>query len=127
MTKLSERVERLEGPDREIDCLIGVAVGWFVTEPNKGWPDRMDYIDIRGGTKSYPGGGFDQLVSRYTASLDAAMSLVPEGYSWILYSDGSCEVGPTPIAGSMMDAEFTVDAETPAIALCAAALKSRGL
>lgn len=73
--KLSERVERLEGPDREIDCLIGVAVGWFVTEPNKGWPDRMDYIDIRGGTKSYPGGGFDQLVPKFSASLDAAMSL----------------------------------------------------
>lgn len=80
--KLSERVERLEGADREIDRLIGVAVGWFVTEPNKGWPDRMDYIDIRGGTKSYPGGGFDQLVPKFSASLDAAMSLVPEGCSW---------------------------------------------
>lgn len=103
MTKLSERVERLEGPDREIDRAIAeaIGIGWYYSQGNPEF--------------------------RYTASLDAAMSLVPEGYSWILYSDGSCEVGPTPIAGSMMDAEFTADAATPAIALCAAALKSRGL
>lgn len=115
--KLSERVEQLEGPDREIDRAIKQAF-------DHDWDYSTDwnYWDaLKRETVSRP------VAKPYTASLDAAMSLVPEGYSWILYSDGSCEVGPTPIAGSMMDAEFTADAATPAIALCAATLKARGL
>lgn len=73
MTDLIKRLEALEAPCRECDCLIGVALGWFVTEPNKGWPDQLDYIDVRDGYRSRPGGGFDQLVPRFTASIDTAI------------------------------------------------------
>lgn len=68
---LINQIEAASGPSRELDCAIGVAVGWFETAPNKGWPDQLDYIDIRGEFRSYPGHGFDQLVPRFTASIDA--------------------------------------------------------
>ena len=74
---LAERVEALDGPDREVDCAIGVAIGLFRTEPNRGWPGQIDYIQIREEGDLYPGHGFDQLVPKYSASLDAAMSLLP--------------------------------------------------
>jgi hypothetical protein len=61
----------------------------------------------------------------YTASLDAAMTLVPEGakaatVNWCPYGSGVAEVylgNPGPMFGT--------EAATPAIALCAAALRAR--
>ena len=79
MSNLIKRLGALNAPCRESDCLIGIALGWFVTEPNKGWPDRFDYIDVRGGYRSYPGGGFDQLVPEFTDSLDVALRLPSKG------------------------------------------------
>ena len=63
---------------------------------------------------------------RYTASLDAAMTLVPEGEGFeLLTMHGK----PTAFvsAGAAIDwcDGNTVEAATPALALCAAALKAR--
>jgi len=72
---LIEKLEKLEGPDREADCQIGVAVDGFVTEerPYKG----VIYCRLDpDGTFTCPGQGADMLVPRYTASLDAAVALV---------------------------------------------------
>src|SRR5688572_19992568 len=81
LLKLAARCEAAEGADRELDCLIGVAIGRFFTQPNKGWPERLDYCERReDGGEVHPGHGFDQLVPRFTASLDAAMTLLPEGW-----------------------------------------------
>lgn len=57
MTNLSERVMALSGPDREVDAEI-----WRIIHP----------------TSQY------RLAPSYTASIDAAMTLVPEG--WVLNS-----------------------------------------
>jgi len=62
-------------------------------------------------------------IKPYTASLDAAMMLVPEGWSWTVDAVGraSCfapnEPKPWPRTGGL--------ATTPALALCAAALRAR--
>jgi hypothetical protein len=121
MSDLIKRLEALEAPCREYDCLIGVAVGWFVTEPNKGWPDRLDYIDVRNECWYYPGGGFDQLVPRFTVSIDAAMTLVPEVLRrqvYTGYADGV--IAWAGIAGS--DKKYAK--ELP-IAICIAALRAQ--
>jgi len=62
LLRLAERVEGLDGPDREVDAAIWYAV---FERPRPG--DKIDK-DIIG---KWP---------RYTASMDAAMTLVPEGY-----------------------------------------------
>jgi len=117
---LLERLEALTGPCRECDALIGVALGWFKSEPNKGWPEKVDYIDIRGGQITYPGSGFDQLVPAYTASIDAAMTLVPEGCDkWAVSGRNAATVNERH---AVVQWSY---AATPAIALCIAALKVR--
>lgn len=119
LSELAERVEALDGPDREVDCLIGVAIGWFITEPNEGWPDRLDYIDIRGIWKTTA--NFAELVPQFTRSLDAAVTLVPEGWQYCITESRGCWVRecdqfPT-IHGQA--------AATPALSLTAAALRAR--
>jgi hypothetical protein len=122
---LAERVKALSEPDREVDCAIGVAAGLFRTEPNRGWPDQLDYIQIREGRDWYPGNGFDHLVPKWTASLDAAMSLVPEGCRIEI------EIWPNGRADTLLwsnsiprDPQNRTDAATPALALTAAALRT---
>ena len=107
MTNLAELIERLEkasGPDKAIDSAIAdmiVGVGRIVI----------------GGDP------------RYTASIDVALTLVPEGWSWALDRVGNeCAAVVDPTAVYISDhlsgpgASF---ATTPALALCIAALKAR--
>jgi hypothetical protein len=69
-----------------------------------------------------PGGSYCSC--NYTASLDAAMTLVPEGWSWNvanLSGLSRCEANAfAPLHGG----ETHARAETPALALTAAALRS---
>ena len=123
--QLIGRLEALEAPCRECDCLIGVALGWFITEPNKGWPDQLDYIDVRNECWYYPGGGFDQLVPRFTASLDAAMTLVPEGSDWLRKGFSEMSVVLDDPNDKMWARHIDGHHKHPAIALCIAALRAQ--
>jgi hypothetical protein len=97
---LAGRVEQLEGPDRELDEVIRHALeGW-----HKG--ARL--------TNNPP----------VTASLDAAMSLVPEGWQWKAMSDNGGKPyarlwRPEPFATTFSD-----EAATPTLALTAACLRA---
>lgn len=108
---LAERAEALSGPDREIDRAIAKAIGkgrWFIAGSDR-W--------------------------RYTASLDAAETLVPEGCGWLA---GWGQTRPDePMGGARItrNARFVGycenydeiavgEAATPALALCAAALRA---
>lgn len=137
---LAERCEKAEGPDRDIDGWIAVLID----------PDRQVIVDLEPGrfprTPIYGptrlimeqvGGkeGADYLVAAtYTASLDAAMTLVPEGW---LFSITRCPGQPAEAAlvefrerdgkhwhGSGMVDTKRVKAATPELALCAAALRA---
>lgn len=82
MTDLSELIEQVQqatGPDRELDCLIAVhCAGFFELPPRwEGDPAGYGYIDAE-GTHIHPGHGGDQLVRRYTASLDAISTLIEQ-------------------------------------------------
>lgn len=127
LNELADRCEAAEGPDRELDCLIAVhALGWL-TQPNKGWPEKTDYgyLNDEGG-ETWPGHGGDQLVRHFTASLDAAMTLVPMGLmvAAVRFSNGSgrANIHDGQDAGGQ---GIDVCAATPALALCAAALRAR--
>lgn len=120
---LSERVERLTGADRGIDGLIFKAMfperDWHEFE--NGWASRCPIDNV----------AFDTAPA-YTAIIDAAMTLVPEGCLWTVGSEpwdaprARCYL----VEGLMNMPDGygdLVSAATPALALCAAALRARGL
>lgn len=106
LLELAARCEAAEGPDRELEHAIADAVIGPVKPPYR-----------RGFCFSY------------TASVDAAMMLVPEG--WHLFSLGETRfmLGGPWLAQlddwQEIPARHHATAATPALALCAAALKAR--
>jgi hypothetical protein len=128
LTELAERCEKALVPDRELDAEIYNAAPEANRKaerlPMEKWGDRFDdgwrtmWADRE---DKYP-----EKLKRYTASLDAAMTLVPEGWLPLLDSTDAeagrhyVELFPLPekpIAKSC--------AGTLPLALCAAALKAR--
>jgi hypothetical protein len=98
-SKVQELIARLEaatGPDRDLDVAIIDAL----------FP----------GARKFP--------LEYTASIDAALTLVPEGWRWHLGNTldgrGTAMIWLNPLTGT--DEIF---AAAPAIALCIAALRAR--
>lgn len=126
---LAARVEAAEGADRELDAEISVAVhgGEIVWKTSTGTMEA--YPTRRYASTGHVGGIGAAPVPAFTASLDAAASLVPEGHEWrvetlnmrdgrggaIVCRPGSAERFP----GVTMHC-----AATPALALTAAALRA---
>lgn len=122
---LALRSEQANGPDRVIDYAIGYVLGAHAVVPD-------DHRFIMAGSR------IDKQVPAYTASLDAALSLVPEGHTvqlsdWdhqLLRDKGPWQaiVLPMGARGAMQRFTFTNrcdHAATPALALTVAALRSR--
>jgi hypothetical protein len=143
----ARRVERLTGPDREVDGCI-----WWAMLP----PDAVEHHDRSGfvreciardgsagiALQQFYDSSNPHCLARiafqqpYTASLDAAMTLVPEGWFWMagnrdrLTPRAYVENGKPAFEGisSRRNPErlwFEVTAATSALALCAAALRAR--
>lgn len=116
--ELIAALEGATGPSRELEAAIALALGW----------ERIHPCRTVGNTGAWrtPGGHLVYDFPAYTASLDAALTLVPEGWGWSadctspkpyfrlwLYENGpSCQ-------------DQDAEGATPAIALCIAALKAR--
>ena len=101
-----------------------------VSDSNAG-PIRALEIEIHDalfGRDTYNCGGDGQRgIPRYARSLDAAMSLVPEGCSWDLHSYLSGD-RPQAVVTTWPDAlgrDFANFGATPALALTAASLRAR--
>jgi hypothetical protein len=111
---LADRCEQAAGPDRELDVAIARALDWkplYRDDYSKWWPPAA-VEDSRARKRSilhHP----TQPLPAFTASLDAAVTLVPEGYGWMVMKNVA-KVGRWPKR-----------AATPALALCAAALRAR--
>lgn len=120
---LAERCEAATGPDRAIDFAI-----FRTLHPEYAGPEWKEFA---GGLRHVNDGSDIRCVppasltpSQWTASLDAALTLVPEGWDWCL-SRGTGE----PAVASMSPTDRVggpcVTGATPALALCAAALRAR--
>jgi hypothetical protein len=135
---LADRCEQATGPDRELDALIWCTLNGkkyaghneAYSAYHSGNPEtQVEFTEPPKRTRLVTGsrttGGHAKPV---TASLDSAMALIPEGYNCSLqfgltfegesYSVSSLQ-GPKPHNAA------TVKAATPALALCAAALRAR--
>lgn len=117
---LAERVEALSGPDREVDSAIVLALFPVTRVPNLGpngkdaWYDH----DLIFAEKSW----------NFTASLDAAMTLVPEGWTAIEMRSRNAMarwvVEISKLRGDNTEHLIQGHAATPALALVAAALRA---
>ncbi len=116
---LVERVEAASGPDRELDCLIENALGLAKFERDP----RVNFGDADYTRAPY---------KHYTASLDAAMTLVPEGWGFAVHT--ADDRARTARAVCWTEGNRAVRSPktsddgpiaTPALALCAAALRAR--
>ena len=112
---LLARLRAATVPDRELDEAIFLAFNpGFETR----WPDKEP------GYVWLPGVGSENSrhlrVPRFTASIDAALALVPEGWAWDVGSDNEALLWlpnrPENITGN---------GATPALALCIAAIQAR--
>ena len=115
LIELAERAEKASGPDRELDKAIWAALG------NCNHDRTGGYICLDCGKDTYG----EKSAPVFTASLDAAMTLVPEGWCFEVtcWKDGNgtaCVSQYNP-----GDQDHTGHAATPAIALVAAALRAR--
>ena len=125
MTNLSERVMSLSGPDREVDAEIAPLLRLRIV--NEGHPIGRVCYDQNSHAVPLPA---------FTGSIDAAMTLVPEGEPafsatfWRLGNDGEgadpAEFKAEILLCSMLTSKrLSATASTPALALCAAALLAR--
>lgn len=140
MSDISDLIARLEkatGPDRELDIFIGNTTRVVWNGLNQ---KEIDYligeIPNEKGWKASGARGHLEICPRFTASLDAALTLVPEGWAWAIHQYHDC-------SGPHADAVATVSRVTwgaseenffgketarhpiVAIALCISALKVR--
>ena len=97
MDDLIHRIQAASGPDRLIDFDIALLVG----------------------TKTR--NGSINIAPHFTASIDAALTLVPEGMQWSIKNQRS------PKSVAQVGAFHEGSAATPALALCAAALRAHAL
>lgn len=117
LLKLAERCEGAEGPDRDIDLEIARMRGVTVM--------RRNYEDTANEEYTH---------WRYTTSIDAALTLVPDGYGlsvqryWIARSDSpvwSTAIVTGGVPGTPRRVFEGFDTPNAALAICAAALKAR--
>jgi len=144
MVELAKRAEVLGSPDREVDLavhctLIGKAFRWSVF--GGAYPDQKEIaVEVLPERLETDPFWFQKAeiirVPAYTSSLDAAMSIVPEGWFWMagnrdrLTPRAYIENGKSAYIGigSTPNPErrwFETTAPTPALALTIAALYCR--
>lgn len=124
LMEIAARVEAATGADRELDGLIAEAIGVRIFSfTNSVLIDPFGKSDARRDVQAHS-------ALAYTGSIDAAMSLVPEGYWWKV----GHVMGPQPLTQNMSWAfvgptdsiiRMPAPSHTPALALTAAALRAR--
>lgn len=125
LEELALRCEQASGPDRGIDRDIALALSMYDNPEDLGCFKDVARAVVGGGGETWE-------PSEYTASLDAAMTLVPDG--WVVHSLGETRhmIGGLWLAllhpkhiGPPFNQGAPASAASPALALCASALRAR--
>lgn len=113
-SELIARLEAATGPSRELDKAILLALGY--SWRGMAYWSRDDSHTWEGSTN-------------FTASIDAALTLVPDGASWdVRWKSGDKNASVTfyPPGDDPDDYFHVWEAATPALAICIAALRAKG-
>lgn len=120
LSDLIARVENASGPDRRLDFDLWATI----TNPD-GFPALSEPEESRTGW-------FDTWKDRggfplYTASIDAALTLLPEGFAAAVGTMAfkNCDRKPWATYWTPQGVPHSVEAATPALAVVIAALKAR--
>jgi hypothetical protein len=116
LTDLIKRLEALEAPCRKVDMLIETLQTGNRQHPYLVGINIDDKPDA--GRRTYP-------TPRYTASIDAAMTLVPEGSDWLRKGFSEMSVVLDDPNDKMWARHIDGHHKHPAIALCIAALRAQ--
>jgi len=122
LLELAKRCEAATGPDRELDAEIARALGHKIKPQTSNYTMEMFYaIEWQA---PHPYAGMKEPCPAWTASLDAALTLVPKG--WTRSVDATApecgiKVELYPPTGGGVSSDH---AEEP-LATCAAALRAR--
>jgi hypothetical protein len=137
INKLADRVEGLTGPDREVDCRVQLVKNPTATimTHGRGWKGEHSAkytfaVDLIDDWESF---ALFIDAPRYTASLDAAMSLVPEGMHPSVSKNVRSDIWRAWVVTTTYDKfrkpiynhKDATEAATHALALTAAALRAR--
>ncbi len=133
--ELIARLQKATGPDRELDVAVYIASGEFDRE-QKSWLACRDGLHALRGpdpldpTPEENAGASKRLCPHYTASIDAALTLVPAGVelaitSLMLRPGGAVASLRTGSIINPETKEWAAHAATMPIALCIAALRAR--
>lgn len=109
LRELADWCEKAKGLDRELDVAIESALGTF----SDFTANEAEVLAV-------------DLCRKYSSSIDAAMTLVPDKYAddFLIDAHGAW-LGPNYMYFSEGEADFQGWGSTPALALCAAALRAR--
>lgn len=150
MSALPALIDRLQAAtegSRELDCHIAYAVDFQTEGTGRTWRQLVDDIGFEYAAESVTrfNSFWRQAVPHYTTSIDASLSLVPEGWGWCvgdihppteMYLESGLPwaeiwrrgLTHSRIPGMLWDGigRNGINAATPALALCIAALRARG-
>jgi hypothetical protein len=128
LVKLAAKVEAADGPDRELDAAIAAAVRYFPPGVGFVWKAGLIANSPEAGrvecATALGTGGPHYSAKHYTASVDAALLLVPDGWHRSFTDD------PDDLGGVIAELwtgsrNAWANAATPALAICVAALRAK--
>ena len=125
--ELIAALEKATGADRDLDANIGKVAGWLKTgwAANRWWaPD----VAARARKAKKTPGSFGVLpldLPKFTASIDAALTLVPDDACWGVSRPRQPDMSGKQFWASIHGGHPGGRGATPSIALCIAALKAR--
>lgn len=139
LTDIIARLEKCTGPDRELDKAVFEAAcleELFAQYKAQSWFCSIDCNSFGFNTGGEPPVIWCGALPRYTASIEAALTLVPEGYAWQLRRNVSADGDMIYCNAQVWQFSNPRDEETaiywsnshesaPAIALCIAIFKAR--
>lgn len=119
ISELIERLEKATGPDRELDAEIACHLFGESGRDYWAWQSGRPQGTPQKPVLSY----WRNRAEKYTASIDAGLTLVPPNFHWNIESRGGAFVstGKPPLNERVWAAAHDI----PAIALCIAALRAR--
>lgn len=120
LSTLIAYLERATGPDRMLDERIVKAL-----QPEAMFQEMAGYEGEPIVLHAEPLVGWKHTLPHFTGSVDAALSLVPEGMGFGLLVNRAGDETRADIWGERTDKPFATRHRVPAIALCLAALRSR--
>jgi len=122
---LLARVLNGEGPDRELDGEIALAFGIVSSRSGNFFYGHKHYSVMVLDRDYYDHDGNAPELPPFTGSLDAALTLVPEGCEWLRKTPQTMTVYRVPDDLKEWARHIDSHAATPARALIAACLKAR--